>query len=99
MLLDTIHTVENEDRKLIKMANQANTMLLCLHIYLLLMFVLIFFVVFVDFFLKFVLQTEARLVEAAGKDALTHMNNRRSMQEMMRQLTSDGERQVAFPKG
>ena len=94
--MDTIHTGENEDRKLIKMANQANTMLLCLHIYLLLMFVLIFFV---DFFLKFVFQTEARLVEAAGKDALTHMNNRRSMQEMMRQLTSDGERQVAFPKG
>ncbi|MGN0414362.1 MAG: GGDEF domain-containing protein [Agathobacter sp.] len=224
--MDTIHTGENEDRKLIKMANQANTMLLCLHIYLLLMFVfthiwlmacfniislvvygsnyywsgknlkiyfvsayveilvhmilaviavgwdcgfqiyvfalvliiyfgdyisskqkenkinlhprlisvfviilypflyleshvlsplyriervevkyvvfilnamfvLIFFVVFVDFFLKFVLQTEARLVEAAGKDALTHMNNRRSMQEMMRQLTSDGERQIA----
>lgn len=34
-----------------------------------------------------------------GYDTLTHMNNRRSMQEMMRQLTSDGERQVAFPKG
>lgn len=55
------------------------------------LFVLIFFVVYVDFFIKIVLQTEKRLGDAASKDELTRMNNRRSMQDMMKHLMESGE--------
>lgn len=60
------------------------------------LFVLIFFVIFVDYFLRIILQTEKRLGKAAWKDELTHMNNRRRMQERMHHLMSPGtEKNVA----
>lgn len=59
------------------------------------LFVLIFFVVYVDFFLKIVLQTEKRLMDAAGKDELTGMNNRRTMQDLMKRLT-EGRKQPSI---
>lgn len=52
------------------------------------LFVMIFFVVYVDFFLKIVVQTENRLQDLASKDELTRMNNRRRMQNLMKQLMS-----------
>lgn len=53
------------------------------------LFVLIFFVVYVEFFLKIVLQTENRLRNLASKDELTRMNNRRSMQDLMKQIMNN----------
>lgn len=50
------------------------------------LFVLLFFVVCVDYFLKIILQTESRLQDLASKDTLTGMNNRRSMQDLMKQI-------------
>lgn len=52
------------------------------------LFVLIFFVVYVDFFLKIVVQSENRLQDLASKDELTRMNNRRRMQDLMKQMMS-----------
>lgn len=52
------------------------------------LFIMIFFVVYVDYFLHNVVQTEKRLQDLASKDELTQMNNRRCMQDLMKQLTS-----------
>lgn len=50
------------------------------------LFVIVFFIIYVENFECIVLQTETRLAEAAEKDELTGMSNRRNMQTSLNEL-------------
>lgn len=55
-------------------------------------FVLVFIIIYVENFEALVLQTEERLTEAAEKDELTMLDNRRSMQERLNQLLNEKDK-------